>query len=228
MWDFMTISAIRTVIIYVFIVAAMRIMGKRQLGEMQPSELVVTLMISDLATVPMQENGMPLSGGLIPIMLLIAMEIILSGVMLKSPFFRKLVSGKPRVVIDNGRVDAKALRDLRLSVDDLMEALRQQGYFDLREIQYAIVESGGKVSVFLNAGSRPATCDVLGAAVEENGMPMVIISDGVISEWGMRICGISQKWVDGILKKNKCGAEDVFIMTADRSRAYTLMRKDSG
>ena len=221
----MAISAIRTVIIYVFIIGAMRIMGKRQLGEMQPSELVVTLMISDLATVPMQESGAPLSGGLIPIMLLVALEIILSGIMLKSPFFQRIVSGKPKVVVDNGKVDIAALKALRLSVEDLMEALRQQGYFDLREIQYAIVESGGKISALPNTGSRPATCNDVGAEVQDIGMPMVVISDGTISEWAMQICGVSRKWVDDTLKKNKCGVSDVFILVADRSRAYTLMRK---
>ncbi len=137
----MAISAIRTVIIYIFIIAAMRIMGKRQLGELQPVELVVTLLISDLAAVPMQESGMPLLNGLIPIVVLVALELLLSGLMLKSSGFSKLISGNPIVIIRDGKLDQKALKRLRLTVEDLMETLRQQNAFDIREIEYAIAET---------------------------------------------------------------------------------------
>ncbi|HHV50310.1 MAG TPA: DUF421 domain-containing protein, partial [Clostridiales bacterium] len=139
----MSIIAIRTVIIYIFIIAAMRIMGKRQLGELQPSELVVALLISDLAAVPMQENGMPLLNGLIPIMILVALELLFSGLMIKSPFFQHLIGGRSKIIIDNGNLDIKALNGMRMSLEDLMETLRQQSVFDLRDVQYAIVEPNG-------------------------------------------------------------------------------------
>ena len=222
----MAVSAIRTFIIYVFIIIAMRIMGKRQLGEMQPAELVVTLMISDLAAVPMQDSGTPIVSGLVPIMVLIALELILSGIMLKVPFFHRLISGRPKIVIDKGKIDAKALKDMRLSIEDLMESLRQQGAFDLREIEYAIVESNGKISVYLKPGSRPATCNDMSLEVPDNGLPMVVISDGTVSQWGLQVCGLDGNWLTATLKKNKCHADEVFIMTADRSRAYTIMKKE--
>ena len=148
----MAISAIRTVIIYIFIIAAMRIMGKRQLGELQPVELVVTLLISDLAAVPMQESGMPLLNGLIPIVVLVALELLLSGLMLKSSGFSKLISGNPIVIIRDGKLDQKALKRLRLTVEDLMETLRQQNAFDIREIEYAIAETNGKNQPVHEAG----------------------------------------------------------------------------
>ena len=122
----MIITAIRTVIIYIFIIAAIRIMGKRQLGELQPAELVVTLLISDLAAVPMQESGMPLLDGVIPILVLVAMELLFSGLMLKVPFFYRLISGRPMVVIDNGKLDQQALKRMRVTIGDLVESLREK------------------------------------------------------------------------------------------------------
>ena len=143
----MTITAIRTVIIYIFLIIAMRIMGKRQLGELQTVELVVTLMISDLAAVPMQESGMPLLVGLIPIFVLVAMELLRSGLMLKLPWVSRMISGNPIVIVNNGKLEEKALKRLRLTLDDLMEALRQQNYFDLRDIQYAVAEDAGQLFI---------------------------------------------------------------------------------
>ena len=157
----MAITAIRTVIIYIFIIAAMRIMGKRQLGELQPIELVVTLLISDLAAVPMQESGMPLINGLIPILILVALELLFSGLMLKSSLFSRLISGTPIVVVSKGKLDQKALKKLRLTSEDLMESLRMQNVFDLQEIEYAIAETNGKISVFKNPEFRAPTCSDL-------------------------------------------------------------------
>ena len=123
----MSIIAIRTVIIYIFVIAAMRIMGKIQLGELQPSELVVTLLIADLAAVPMQENGMPLLNGIIPIMILVALELLLSALMLKCLFFR-LIGGKSKIIVSDGRVDINALNSMRMTIEDLMEAFASSRY----------------------------------------------------------------------------------------------------
>ena len=131
----MAISVIRTVILYFFIMLSMRLMGKRQIGELQPSELVVTLLLSDLASVPMQENGLPLLNGVLPILVLVAMELILSCLMLKCPALSRFISGSPMPIIVDGHVDEGVMRRLRITVDDLVEALRQQEIFDLREVQ---------------------------------------------------------------------------------------------
>lgn len=222
----MTITAIRTVIIYIFIIAAMRIMGKRQLGELQPVELVVTLLISDLAAVPMQESGMPLISGLVPILVLVAMELLLSALMLKIPWFSRLISGNPIVVINNGKLDQKALKRLRLTIEDLMENLRQQNVFDIQDVQYAIAETNGKISVFLKPDKQPTTCGDLQAVPPDNGMPLVVISDGIFCHWTMELCGVTEKWVEKVLKRNKCEQNEVFLMTVNKAHEYFILKKE--
>ena len=222
----MAITAIRTVIIYIFIITAMRVMGKRQLGELQPVELVVTLLISDLAAVPMQESGMPLLNGLVPIIILVSMELLLSGLMLKSPRFAKIISGSPIIIVNNGKLDQKALKRLRLTLDDLMEALRQQNIFDLQQVQYAIAETNGHISVFQNPENRPPTCGDLNSIPQDNGMPIVVISDGKISDWALSISGVDQQWILRTLKSKSISMEDVFLMTVDRSRNFFIMPTD--
>ena len=209
----MTITAIRTVIIYIFIIAAMRIMGKRQLGELQPVELVVTLLISDLAAVPMQESGMPLISGLVPILVLVAMELLLSALMLKIPWFSRLISGNPIVVINNGKLD-------------LMENLRQQNVFDIQDVQYAIAETNGQISVFLKPDKQPTTCGDLQAVPPDNGMPLVVISDGIFCHWTMDLCGVTEKWVEKVLKRNKCEQNEVFLMTVNKAHEYFILKKE--
>ena len=222
----MAITAIRTVIIYIFIIAAMRIMGRRQLGELQPIELVVTLLISDLAAVPMQESGMPLINGLIPILILVALELLFSGLMLKSSLFSRLISGTPIVVVSKGKLDQKALKKLRLTSEDLMESLRMQNVFDLQEIEYAIAETNGKISVFKNPEFRSPTCSDLSVVPPDNGMPVVAVSDGHISDWALSICEVDHGWVERTLADNACTLEDVFLLTVDRSRNYFIVRKE--
>lgn len=222
----MAITAIRTVIIYIFVIAAMRIMGKRQLGELQPAELVVTLLIADMAAVPMQESGIPLLNGLIPIMVLVSLELLLSGLMLKVPMFHRLFGGKPKIIINNGEIDYKAMGDIRMPVEDLMETLRQQGTFDIQNVQYAIVEPNGKISVLLKPGNRQITCDDLQLSPPDNGIPMIIISDGKISQWGLTICGLDDTWLQSVMEENSCTPKDIFILTADKTRTYKLIRKE--
>lgn len=223
----MAITAIRTVIIYVFLIIAMRVMGKRQLGELQPVELVVTLLISDLAAVPMQESGLPLLNGLVPIAVLVSLELLLSGLMLKVPRVAQLISGSPIVLVRDGKLDQKALKRLRMTVEDFMETLRVQDVFDLTQVQYAIAETNGKISVFLKPAFQPPTCADVRAVSPDNGMPLVVIRDGRLCEWALEVCGVDARWVDKILLKNGCTQQDVFLMTADKGRRYHLIRKQT-
>lgn len=208
------ISIIRTVILYVLLVAAMRIMGKRQLGELQPSELVVTLLVSDLASVPMQDNGLPLLAGVLPILVLIAAELLLSGLMLKAPAVSHLIGGSPMPVIRDGRVCTDEMRRLRLTVDDLAETLRQQGIFDLRQVQYAIVETNGHISAWLYPEHQPATAGDVGAPAAGAKMPVVLVSDGRTSDWGLRLCGVDEQWLRRFLGRRRCPLSRVFLLTA--------------
>lgn len=223
----MAVTAIRTVIIYAMLIVAMRIMGRRQLGELQPIELVVTLLISDLASVPMQDSAIPLLSGLIPILVLVAAEILLSALMLKSRTFSSLVSGTPLVIIHNGNVDQTVLRKLRMTVEDLSESLRKQNIFDLRDVQTAIAETNGTVTVYPILQKRPVVLQDLGSLpTADQGMPLVIVADGKLCEWAMQECGITCAWIDRTLQNEHCRREDVMILTADPSKDYHLVRKE--
>lgn len=204
----MTISVIRTIILYLLLMIAMRLMGKRQLGELQPSELVVTLLLSDLAAVPMQENGLPLLNGILPILVLVSLELLLSGAMLKWPPVAKLVAGSPIPIIRDGNLDADALKRLRMTVEDLDEALRQQDVFDIRQVQYAIAETNGRISVY-----RYSNAD----------MPAVVISDGALCDWGMRLCGLTEEALEQYLRQQRCQQQDVFLLTATKSGPLHLL-----
>lgn len=161
----MAISFIRTVILYIFVVIGLRTMGKRQIGEMQPSELVVAIMISDLATIPMQETGIPIFSGIIPIFTLIVMEILLSQFSLKNKGFRRLMSGKPNVIIHNGKILKEEMKKLRFNMDDLNEQLRIQGYTGIKDINFAILETNGQLSIIPKPKNRQASVEDVENAV---------------------------------------------------------------
>ncbi len=220
----MTITILRTAILYLLLVAAMRLMGKRQLGELQPTELVVTLLLSNLAAVPMQENGLPLLNGVLPIVVLVSLELLISGAMLKSPKIARLVSGSPLPLIRDGKVDSQTMNRLRLTVDDLLESLRQQNVFDIRQVQYAIVETNGHISVYLYPAFQPATARQVTDDLSDE-MPVVVVSDGNLCPWGLNLCGLTEEKLAGILRKRKCRQQDVFLMTATRGGQHHLLTR---
>ena len=153
----MSVTFFRTVIQYIHVVIGLRIMGNRQIGEMQPSELVVAIMISDLATIPMQEIGIPLMSGIIPIFTLIIMEIALSSLSLRHRKFRHFISGKPSVIIHNGSILKEEMKKIRFNRDDLKEQLRIQGYTDIQDIHFAILETNGQLSIIPKSGKQACT-----------------------------------------------------------------------
>lgn len=223
----MAVSALRTAIIYLLLIAAMRVMGKRQLGDLQPTELVVTLLVADMAAVAMEDTGAPLLSGLIPLAVLVALELLLSGLTLKSRTAARWIGGRPVPVILNGTPDQAAMKKLRLSLEDLAGALRQQGVFDLSTVQYAVVETGGKISVCLNASARPATAgDLLPAPPEEN-VAFLIICDGALSRRALAMAGQTEAWLHRTLQHAGCTIRDVFLLTADRQGNTRLVRKET-
>ena len=153
---------IRTVILYLLIISGIRLMGKRQVGELEPSELVLSLIIADLASVPMQDFGIPLVNGVIPIVTLLAMSMLLSCVSLRNVRFRTLICGKPAIIIRNGKLQQDAMRHNRLTLDELFEELRTQGVTDISDVKYAVLETGGQLSVLLRTAAQPATPYQLG------------------------------------------------------------------
>lgn len=221
----MAITAIRTAIIYLFLIAALRVTGKRQLGELQPIELVVTLLISDLASVPMQESGAPLLSGLIPIAVLVSLELILSALMMKSNGLSRLISGNPVVLINDGKLSQKALRQLRLTVEDLLETLRQQEVFDLRDVRYAIAETNGKISIFKYADRQTVTVADLKKKPPSSGAAIPVVNDGQPVKWGIQMLGVSEEWVLDVLQKHSCPLDEALLLTADAKGKTYLIRK---
>lgn len=189
----MFIAVIRTVILYVFVILAIRLMGKRQISDMQPSELVVTMMISDIASLPMQNTAQPLLSGVVPVLVLVSLELTVSAVMLKSRLFRKLISGSPVVVIEDGRLLQRQLKRLRLTTDELCAQLRQQNVFSLQDVQYCIVETNGVLSVLEKPSKRVPNAEESGIVIPDNKMEAVVVSDGAWVESSLRLCGSTKQ-----------------------------------
>jgi len=187
-------------------------MGKRQLGQLEPFDLVTALMISELAALPMEDNRMPLISSMIPIATLVILQIITSIIQLKSEKARTLLNGEPSILIKDGEVDLKELRNQRFNLDDLLEELRLNGYFNLSDIHYAVLETNGNISIMPKEENTPITPKVLNLSVQEKPMPMIIINDGSINKQNLEKVGKNMKWVKNQLRKNNIESyEDVFI-----------------
>lgn len=222
----MTISLIRTCILYMVILAGMRLMGKRQISQLQTSELVVTLLISDIAAVPMQDTGQPLVSGLIPILCLITLELFISFTMMKSSRFRRMLCGSPVVIIENGKLRVKEMKALRMTLEDLFEELRTKDVFSLSDVAFAIVETNGTVSIIKKPEKNPPTAAMMQLKNKDPLFEAVIIHDGSFSPFGLTFCGKNQAWAESILRQKKVMVQDVFLMTSDPSGHYTLIMKE--
>lgn len=209
----MLIIIIRTTLLFSLIVFSLRLMGKKQLGELQPSELVTTIMISNIATLALEDSSTPMIMGVIPILMIVCLDVILSGILLKNARIRKTVSGTARVVISDGVVDQAELKNLRYTIDDLTEAMRDQGIFDISQVQYAIVETTGKIN-FLEK-EQPA-----------KNPPEIIIRDGELNKDALARTPLGEGWVMKILGLNKTKLPDVFLMSADPDGNYQLVLKE--
>ncbi|MGN0441109.1 MAG: DUF421 domain-containing protein [Acutalibacteraceae bacterium] len=221
----MAISIIRTLILYAVIIVAVRLMGKRQIGEMQTSELVVTLLISDIASLPMQNTDQSLLSGFVPILILIICEIVLSVLMMKRARFRRLVCGLPQIIIKNGEIDQAQMKKLRMSTEDLCEQLRQAGCFKLSQVEYAIIETNGKLSILKKPEEESPSCSQLNIKPEKGNIETVVISDGELSKNSIEICGTSEQKIKKILNSEKTKLEDVFIMTVNNSGQYKIIKR---
>ena len=224
--DFMLISIIRTVILYAFVMFAIRLMGKRQISDMQPSELVVTMVISDIASLPMQNTSQPLLSGVVPVLILVSLELTVSAVMLKSLRFRKLICGSPVVIIEDGKLLQKQLKRLRLSVDDLCAQLRQQNIFSLGDVQYCIMETNGSLSVLEKPQKRKPNAEESGVLIEDNKIEAVVINDGKLISSALKLCEKDEKQVINILNSNNINMTEVFIMTMDGNGNSSIILKE--
>ena len=222
----MIISAIRAILLYIIIIFAVRMMGKRQISEMQTSELVITLLMSNIASIPMQDTEQSMLSGIVPIMVLLVCEITISYLMLKKSGIRRLICGKPVIVINDGTIDQQAMKELRISTEDLFEQLRQKDVFDISEVAYAILETNGKMSVFKKSLYEPVTAKDIDIEKEESILQVAVISDGEIAKSSLKICGLGTNWLDETLKNENISLKDVFLMTADKFKNYTIIKKE--
>lgn len=223
----MFISFLRTIILYLVIVFTLRLMGKRQVGELEPAELVVAILISDLAAVPMQDIGIPLFSGVIPIITLLALELLSSELSMRSVRFRGFLCGKPAFIIRDGIIDQKAMRENRLTLDELFFCLRQQGILDLSTIQYAILETNGTMTTFPYAKHTPITPFIAGKAAKDAEYPIIVIDDGRLLEQNLAATGHNEAWLNLKLSSENIAPEEVFLMTANRDGSYYLVKKEN-
>ena len=217
----------RTIILYILIIAGVRLMGKRQVGELEPSELVLSLIIADLASVPMQDNGIPLLSGIIPIVVLLCLDLILSVAAMSSIKFRALICGRPSIVIEKGKLVQEALRKNRFTIDELMEELRCKGYTDLSAVEYAILETSGQLSILPKAGEKPLTAAQFGLTPQETGLPAVLISDGRLLEHNLKARGYEEGWLHKqLIDHGVKRVDQVFLLTVDESGSVYFAAKE--
>lgn len=221
----MSVVFIRAVVLYIVLAFSLRLMGKRQLGELQPSELVVTILISNIAAIPVEDSTVPMIMGIVPILTLVCIDVIMSGIMMRSARIRKLMIGSPRIIISNGEILQKEMKRLRYTVDDLTEAMREQQIFDITQVYYAIVETTGKIHFlkkkdYQNVEKQDAN---VGGATQNP--PSVIIRDGVTDKEQLRLLGLGEGWLKAILRENDVTEKKVFLLTSNGNGKYTIIKK---
>lgn len=225
----MMTAFVRTVILYFLIMTGLRLMGKRQIGELEPGELVLTMMISDLATVPMQDFGIPLLAGVIPILTLLALSMLLSQLSLTSLRFRALACGTPSVLIREGILQQEAMRKNRYTLDELLEELRGQGITGVEEVKYAVLENSGHLSVLPWAKHQPPSAEALGMKTEEDmTLPVVLVNDGRLLRRNLEARGLDGAWLRETLRKEGLTSHrEAFLLTVDERGTVACVKKEA-
>lgn len=218
----------RAFILYFLIMIGLRLMGKRQIGELEPSELVLTMMISDLATVPMQDFGIPLLAGVVPILTLLSLSLLLSQLSLHYLRLRALICGTPAILIEKGRICQTAMRKNRYTLDELLEELREQGYSKIADVKYAVLENSGQLSVFPWTAQQPPTAQQLGLDLQDDvTLPTVLINDGRLLKQNLKACGRDEQWLKKQLSREKAASHrEVFLMTLDEDGTVYCVKKE--
>ena len=223
----MLISLCRTLLLLLAVILVLRLMGKRQIGQLQPAELVITILLSQIAATPMQDNDIPAAYTLVVMAVLAGAEVLLSALSLKSRRMRELLDGVPMLIIRDGSILQETMRRLRYTLDDVMEALRQKDVFDISAVAYAVVETNGTLSVLLRPEAQAVTLAHVEKQPKDPGMPFVVIADGERRAAGMREAGIGDDALDRILSRNRLRVKDVFLMTCDKTGKIYYVKKDT-
>ncbi|SHI04675.1 Uncharacterized membrane protein YcaP, DUF421 family [Clostridium collagenovorans DSM 3089] len=222
----MTILIVRTVILYFMALVVIRLMGKRQIGQLQPFEIVITVMISDLAAMPMQDNRIPLAFSAIPMIVLVILQILSSTAQLKSEKARELLSGKPTIIIEHGRIDMDALKEERININDLLEELRLKNFYNIKEIEYAILETSGQLSIIPKTNLTFATKEDLKIPTTQDSLPITLILDGKINTFNLNLINKDLEWLAGQLKRNNVTKpKDVYLAILDSNGDFYCQTK---
>lgn len=219
-------TVLRTLLLYILVMVAMRLMGKRQIGDMQPAELVVTILISEIASIPIQDTSQPVFISITAIFALVAFEIVVTIITMKSNLINNITNGKSAIIIKKGKVLQSQLRKMRITIADLMELLRGQGIFDLNEVSYAVLETNGTLSVLQKPQFRNARVMDCTKVTEPDSYPSLVISDGKILKRGMEDAEITEEELQKILNQKHINKQDVFIMTVDRFNNTVIVKKE--
>ena len=222
----MILSYIRTIILYLVLIFCIRLMGKRQIGQMEPSEFVVTMLVANLAAIPMQDEGLPLYGGLVPMLTVLGMELVLSGAMLRSIRLRKFLCGKPVILIENGRILQKNLRATRVTLDELTGHLREKDLLDIRSVQYAILETNGNLSVFPFPSEVPASAKEAGIHPKDRFLPVTVISDGQLLRQNLQYAARDESWVHQVLGEYRASIAGTWLLTVDKAGHVVWLGKE--
>ena len=211
----MLLSYVRTVILYLMLILVIRLMGKRQIGQMEPAEFVVTMLVANLAAIPMQDGGIPLLSGVVPILTVLGVELVLSAGSMRSVLLRRLLCGKPVILIENGKILQQNLRSTRVTLDELTGHLREKDILDIQSVQYAILETNGNLSVFPYVKEKPASAKDAGIKVKNEYLPITIVADGHLYKQNLSVANRDEKWVSQVLQERNATMEETWLLTVD-------------
>ncbi|MBE6976681.1 MAG: DUF421 domain-containing protein [Ruminococcaceae bacterium] len=223
----MILSYIRTIILYLVLIAVIRLMGKRQIGQMEASEFVVTMLVANLAAIPMQDEGVPLHSGLVPILTILGVEFILTALSMGSVKIRQLLCGKPVILIKNGKILQENLRRTRVTLDELTGHLREKDILDLTTVQYAILETDGNLSVFPYPRHCPASAKAAGIEVSKQYLPYTIVGDGYVYRENLALSGKDEAWLEKTLRQQNATLAETWLLTVDAGDQIFFLRKES-
>ena len=222
----MILAYMRTVVLYLVLFFCLRLMGKRQVGQMEPSEFVVTMLVANLASIPMEDSGIPLFSGIVPMLTVLGMELVLSGATLRSIRLRKLLCGKPVILIENGRILQQNLRATRVTLDELTGHLREKDVLDIRSVQYAILETNGNLSVFPFPAEMPPSARESGIHPKDRFLPVTVISDGQLLRQNLRFAAKDESWVHKILGEYRASIAGTWLLTVDKADNVVWLGKE--
>ena len=222
----MLATLLRSIILYILVLFTMRLMGKREIGQLQPFELAIAIMIADLASIPMADTGVPIFNGIIPILGLLIMQMIISYINMKSINIRRIISGKPTILIYRGKIDSKALKKEKITLNELQERLRQNGTFSIGDVEYAILETSGQLTVIQKPEKRMVIPEDLGITPEYEGLPYDLVLDGKIMSNNLKTLGKDYNWLKKQVEKFKMKPEEALIVTYDGKGQIFCQKKE--